>query len=44
MQILEVSCAVRPIYGSLDAKGLIILDFITRTILGEEYRLYIYVI
>jgi hypothetical protein len=25
MQRLEVSCAVRPIYGSLGAKGLIML-------------------
>jgi hypothetical protein len=24
MQLLEVSCAVRPIYGSLGAKGLIL--------------------
>jgi hypothetical protein len=32
MQRLEVSCAVRPIYGSLGTKGLIFYNSVSQTV------------
>jgi hypothetical protein len=43
MQRLEVNCAVRPIYGSLGAKGYYIYLLLTKQpyLIGtSEYRLY----
>jgi hypothetical protein len=40
MQRLQVSCAVRPIYGSLGAKGLTFLKNYRSTFLIENKRIY----
>jgi hypothetical protein len=38
MHRLEVSCAVRPIYGSLGGKGLIYIYVYTKTVVERAAR------